>query len=339
MKRIHPLRSFLAILGIALAAAVGACLLPENPYQRWQLVDGTIQGRARWIYERIHFDDRPVDVAIIGPSRIARGVDPFQLERELTRLGTPGRVVNFAMPEGGRNMNDVVVEEMLKTKTPKLIIVGVIEKPSRFGHPAYKYLAPRGLVADPGYPTNIKYLQDLIYLPFRQLRLFVGWAAPSISGLDADFDPARYTPDSGISETFALKHGGRRSTAIPATWEELREGVVDFEHGATPPILPAQYADFEFGDERHYIRRIVAAAKAKGAKVAFVSIPYYSGPSTIQEEPFYRQYGEVWNGGFLASDPGLFADYGHLTTGGAAILTEWMAPKVSALLVQPESKR
>ena len=338
MISIHPLRGFFAILGIALATAVGACLLPENPYQRWQLVDGTIQGRARWIYERIHFDPRPIDVAIVGPSRIARGVDPFRLEAELARLGHPSRVVNFAMPEGGRNMNDVVVEEMLRTKTPKLIVIGVIEKPSRFGHPAYKYLASRSLIVDPGYPTNVKYLGDLAYLPFREMRLFVARLAPKVGGLDATFDPGRYEGDAGIPDTFALKHGGRRSTAIPATPEELAEGVADFERGATPPILPRDQADLEFGDERHYIRRIVAAARAKGVKVAFVSIPYYSGTDEIQEASFYREFGEVWNGGFLAPQAGLFADYGHLTTGGAAVLTDWMAPRVAEALTRPEPK-
>src|ERR1700750_2377233 len=66
MGRLHPLRSFVAVLAIAVAVASAVCSLPENAYQRWQLLDGTIHGRSRWIYERIHFDPRPIDVAIVG---------------------------------------------------------------------------------------------------------------------------------------------------------------------------------------------------------------------------------------------------------------------------------
>ena len=146
MRRLHPLQNFVVILCIALGVAVAVCLLPENSYQRWQLLDGTIHGRSRWIYERVHFDPRPIDVVLVGPSRPARGGRcRCACRRTLTQEArtTPARVVNFALPEGGRNTNDVIVEEMLSAKTPKLLIIGVIEKPSRFGHPAYKYLAPR----------------------------------------------------------------------------------------------------------------------------------------------------------------------------------------------------
>ena len=43
-----------ASLGVALALDVAVCLLPENDYQRWQLVDGTLFEQLRWAYERIH---------------------------------------------------------------------------------------------------------------------------------------------------------------------------------------------------------------------------------------------------------------------------------------------
>ena len=101
MARLHALRSFLIVLLVALAAAVGASLLPENPYQRWQQLLGTEQAKTAWIYERIHFDPRPIDVAVVGPSRINRGVDARHLETALQARGVAARVVNFALPEGG----------------------------------------------------------------------------------------------------------------------------------------------------------------------------------------------------------------------------------------------
>ncbi len=331
MRALHAFRGFLVVLAIAFAAAAIASLLPNNSYQRWQLVDGTIQNKARWIYERSHFDARPIDVAIVGPSRTAR-LDAKHLQADLAQLGTPANVVNFAMPEGGRNTNDAVVEEMLSAKTPKLIIIGVIEKPSRFGHPAFKYLAPARLVAVPGYPLNLNYLSDLIYLPFRQMKLFIADLWPAAGALTKTFDPRAYQPDLAGPMLFPLANGITRAADEAAPIDELQAGVQKLESGVRPPFLPASLADWEFGDDRYYIRRIVAAAQKKHVKVAFLFLPYFTGPSDILEEPFYRRYGPVWNAGFVAYQAPLYNDYAHLTTSGADRVSDWMAPKISQML-------
>src|SRR4051812_47904056 len=123
MRPLHAFRKTMAILGVALATAVALCLLPENPYQRWQLLEGTIHSRARWMYERTHFDPQPVDVVFLGPSRIGAGVDAPRLGRALAARGLPSNVVNFSLPEGGRNINYVIFDELLKAKTPKLVVI------------------------------------------------------------------------------------------------------------------------------------------------------------------------------------------------------------------------
>jgi hypothetical protein len=339
MRRLHPVRSLLAILAMAFLAATGASLLPDNPYERWQLLDGTIHRQARWIYERIHFDPRPIDVVFVGPSRIARGIDPIRMEASLRREGLEARVVNFALPEGGRNINYVIVNELLKTKRPKLIVIGVVEKPSRFGHPAFKYIAPPSFVAQPTHWANVKYPADLAYLPYRQLSLFIARIAPWTSDLEPRFDPAAYTPDAQVPTVFRMRDGSLHSTDRRATPEELAQGAYEFEVGVTPPILPASLADVEFGDERQNIRLIVAAARRYGVKVAFLSQPYYSGPATVQEEGFYTRFGPLWNSGFLAWRPELYADSGHLTREGAAILTDWATPLVADSLKRSRSAR
>lgn len=77
----------LKILGLALVLAGGACLLPDNPYQRWQLLDGTMHASARWIYERTHFDPRSIDVVIVGPSRTRWQSTRHDLSRSLPSMG------------------------------------------------------------------------------------------------------------------------------------------------------------------------------------------------------------------------------------------------------------
>jgi len=96
-----------------------------------------------------------------------------------------------------------------------------------------------------------------------------------------------------------------------------------------PPILPASLRDVEFGDERHYIREIAELARAKGTRLVFLHLPFYSDSDAIQEEPFYQEFGDVIDAAFLASHPEWYADYGHLTAHGAGILTAWLAPTIS----------
>lgn len=333
MIKLHAFRKTVAILATAVGAAVIVCLLPENPYQRWQLLDGTIHARSSWIYERVHFDPTPIDVAFVGPSRVGAGIDAPRLGRELAARGLPSNVVNFSLPETGRDINAVIVDEMLKEKTPKLIVIGVIEKPARFGHSAYKYIAPREDVVSPGHLLNARYLGNLVYLPFRQMRLVVADTAPAIMGLHKNFDSARYGGASvDTTGNIVMPNGEVKNGDAPAPISELDRGVRKLEAGMTPPILPSQFADIEFGDERHYIKQIVKAAENKGVPVAFVFLPYYTGPTEVQEQTFYESYGPVWNAGFVKDNATLFADYGHLTGGGADIVTDWLVDPIAELL-------
>jgi hypothetical protein len=320
------------IIGIALLAAVASCFLPGSPYERWQLLDGTIHSRARWIYERIHFDPTPIDVAFVGPSRIGAGVDAPRLSVALATEGLPDNVVNFSLPEAGRNINYAIVEEMLTQKRPKLLVIGVIEKPSRFGHPAFKYIARPSLIANPGYFGNISYFGDIIYLPFRQIKLFALYVLPGLGGQKKDFDPQRYAGSSIDTTGNIVLPGGKIKDGVDrATAAELQRGVHKLRAGTHPPILP-RYPDIEFGDERYYVRKICDLARAKGVPVAFLFIPYYSGPSAIQEQKLYENYGPVWNAGYVASHAEWYADYGHLTHNGADHLTDWLVAPVSAML-------
>lgn len=327
MLQLHARRKTFCILAIALLTAVVAALLPDDPYQRWQLLDGTIQKNVRWIYERTNFDPTPIDVVILGPSRSAADVDSLELEADLARMGIPAHVVNFSLPEAGRDVNYAIARELFKTKNPKVLVLGVIEKPSRFGHPAFKYIAPSWLVADPGYFINLNYLSNLIYLPYRQMELFLADLWPSLMGLTKTFNPETYR-GSNIDTTGA-QFFPDRSGSVPAQRDELMRGVRKLEQGMKPPMLPGFLRDVEFGDERHYIREIVELARAKGTRVVFLSLPFYTGPDTIQEEPFYRQFGDIINASFLASHAEWYADYGHLTAHAASSLSNWLAPHLS----------
>jgi len=334
-----PLRAFrktIFVLAVAAACAAVASFLPDNAYQRWQLLDGTIHANVRWIYERCHFDPTPIDVVFLGPSRMGAAINAPRLGRALAARGLPSNVVNFSLPESGRNTNWAVAQEVFATKKPKLVILGVTEKPSRYGHPAFKYIADPTAIVFPGYLGDLNYFSDLIYLPFRQLRLLVANLFPGYIGLTKDFDPAHYRGSSiDTTGSIVLPDGHVKDGEDPASNAELMRGVRKLEAGTHEPVLPLSLADLEFGDERYYTRKISELAKKNGAKVAFLFIPYYSGPSDlqdVQELKFYEEFGPVLNSGFFSPHAELYADYGHLTRSGAKKLTDWLVGPVAQLL-------
>ena len=336
MARVRSAWAGLAILLIGGLLAAAACALPDNAYQRWQLLDGTIHANVRWIYERCHFDPAPIDVAFIGPSRTGAGVNAPRLSAALAARGLPGHVVNFSLPESGRNINYLIAHELLETKRPRLIVLGVTEKPSRFGHSAFKYVAPAGLIVDPGYPADLNYFADLAYLPYRQLELAIADWFPSVGGLRKTFVPALFAGDTiDTTGNVYLPDGQVKNGEDPASAAELARGVRKLEAGNHRPFLPSRYADAEFGDDHYYVRAIADEAKARGVRVLFLYLPYFGGTSDVQERRFYEQYGPLIDARYLAPHAEWYADYGHLTRTGAGYLTDWLVGPISTALAKP----
>jgi hypothetical protein len=340
---LHSTRISLLILATALLCAIAAALLPDNPYQRSQLLDGTIHRKSRWIYERVHFDPAPIDVVALGSSRVGAGFDAPLMQTLLASRGIHANVVNFSLPEAGRDINYAVFEDILTTKRPKLLILSVAEKPSRLGHSAFKFLARSGLVADPAYPGNINYLSNLAYLPYRQMKLTAARWFPQAYGLRTRFDPSLYWGHSAQSTgDIVLPDGSIKNGSKPAAMSELERGVHKLEAGEHPPMLPRSMAHIEFGDEHVWTAKIAELAKRNHVRIMFLFLPYYSGPTHIQEQSFYERYGPVVNAGFVHDHPEWYGDYGHMTSTGARVATRSIAADVANMLtarsVRPSGK-
>src|SRR5258707_4985618 len=179
-----------AALVVALLLSAAVCLLPENDYQRWQLQDP--DGRLRWIYERIHFDPTPIDIAIVGPSREQLGFSPAAIEQDLAQQGKHAHVASFALPGAGRDIQWAILNELFKAKSPKVVVLEVEENPYPFGHFFFKYVAPAEAIVFPPTPFLHNYLYNLAYLPGRKLTLFGANLFPDLFGLSKQFDPEHY---------------------------------------------------------------------------------------------------------------------------------------------------
>jgi|ERR1700722_568139 hypothetical protein len=318
--------TILAALAVALVLNAAVCLLPENGYQRWQLQDP--DGRLRWIYERIHFDPTPIDIAIVGSSRMQLGFSPAAVEKDLAPQGKNVNVVDFGLPGAGRDIQWAILEELFKAKSPKVIVLGVDDQPYPFGHFLFKYVAPAEAIIFPPSLFLHNALYNLAYLPVRKLTLFGANLFPGRFGLSKQFDPEHYAKNRtdystsfiGDGKLVDMEHPVPRATLLA----EPREPV--------PRTLVARLLTRLNGGEDHlFTEKIAREAKAHGAKLVFVHLPMFEGPTTVSDEDFLKQFGPVLNYGDLAPHDELFENWSHLNHAGAMNASARLADAVAGL--------
>jgi len=336
MSRSRSTIATMGILATVLGLSIVASLFPDNLYLRFQLLKHTEQAEAQWIYERIHFDNRPIDVLILGPSTTKLGLSSTRMKERLTERDLSVEVVNFSVTFGGRDLIYAIVREMFRAgRRPKLLVIGITERPSHFGHPAFKYLADPSDVLDSLYLVNLNYFSNLQYLPFRQMKLAAMSAFPTSFGTSPRFDPDLYYTyrDFDLARSPRLFDGTPfdRERKVPRA--TLLKAAASYEGGAAKPILPSVLADLEFGDETFYIPKIVKLANDYGTKVGFVYIPRFRGPPKSLYEAFYAHYGPVFDASFITDSNQLFFEMPHLNRNGALVVTDWLTDRIACLLV------
>jgi hypothetical protein len=318
--------TILASLVVALIVCVMVCLLPENDYQRWQLQDP--DGRLRWIYERIHFDPTPIDVAIVGPSRAQLGLSAAAIEQDLAKQGKPANVANFAMVGAGRDLQWAILNELFKAKSPKVVVLEVDEQPYPFGHFLFRYVAPAAAIAFPPTPFLHNYLYNLAYLPVRKVKLFGANLFPELFGLTKEFDPEHYAKNRTDYSTSFIGDGKLVDMEHPIP----RETLLAQPREPVPRTRVARlFTRINGGEDHLFIEKIAREAKATGAHLLFVYLPMFEGPRTVRDADFLKQFGPVLNYGDLAPHDELFENWSHLNHAGAMNASARLADAIGGL--------
>jgi hypothetical protein len=318
--------TILAALAVAIVLCAAVCLLPENDYQRWQLQDP--DGRLRWIYERIHFDPTPIDVAIVGPSRAQLGFSAAAIEQDLAKRGKHVNVANFAMLGSGRDLQWAILEELFKAKSPKVVVLEVDEQPYPFGHFLFKYVAPAEAIVFPPSSFLHNALYNLAYLPVRKLELFGANLFPGLFGLTKEFDPEHYAKNRTDYSTSFIGDGKLVDMEHPVP----RETLLAQPREPVPRTQVARLLTRINGGEDHlFTQKIAREAKAHGVQLVFVHLPMFDGPQTVSDEDFLKQFGPVLNYGDLAPRDELFENWSHLNHAGAMIASARLAHVIAGL--------
>lgn len=276
-----PRLSLPRFLGLGLAGLIfGLAAIVALPHDRyWRFQEDRLGNvrKADWIYERLHFDPTPIDVALIGTSRMGGGISGPQIEAAYCQAtGRRIRVANLSMAQSGRNMDYLLAKELFATKAPQLLVLQVSEVESRRPHPAFINLADwQDILAAPVL-INLGWAGDLAKLPGRQLYL----ATQGLLGRPAvrpAFDPEAYVgPDMDRTAGIRTTDGGFRSSDREMTEEFMEKSARQRRRQMSPPyILPGPLRWLEYRVQRRYLDQIYAMAAEAGTDVAFAYMPGY----------------------------------------------------------------
>ena len=318
---------------VSLLSAVAAACLPDNPYQRFQFLPVLYQ-RLAWIYERIHYDPKPIDVAILGPSKTFTGVSGSEVEKRLSVLGKPASVANLSLVYQGRNAQWAILDELYKTKSPRILIVQIDEEIALWGHPWFMYFAPSAAIAFPPSMFLHNYLPDAAFLPYRQMELFSALLFPSFFGFRDAFDPIRYAKTrNDFTTSFRGQSGELVDMEREVSAAELMADHEEFNKILRPPRLPRVLAPFVEADDRLYLEKIARLALAHRTKLILLYIPNFdSGELDEKIQKYYSQYGTMLDFSDLAPRNNLFMHWAHLNHAGAMIVSDRIAAAVAAQL-------
>lgn len=329
------LRSFALILIASLIAGYAAlAALPHDPYVRYQSFKGTLFTRLGWIYDRIHHDPAPIDIVFLGSSRTGAGVVVPTLEAAVAPRCGPTRIANFALPAAGMDVRLTLLNELLTTKRPKLVVIDVTERLPRDGHQAFADLARPSEILSSPWLINRNLPASLIRLPVRQVQLAAATLAPEAFGYTRNFNPSTYAgtsirlaPAEVLNEAqnpFAAVTDPNQRAAMLAADSQSRRAAL------TPPLLGGRIEPYEFGVSRHYIKAIAARARTSGAQVAFIFLPFYNGPEAPLDAAWLRTIAPIWSVPDVSTNPDNYIDTAHLGPRPERQVQAWLASQIAA---------
>jgi hypothetical protein len=327
MRQLTLGRFLLIFLVSALAATCGMILLPHDKYLRYQSLNDHQAPNSYWIYERIHNDPTPIDIAFIGTSRTGRAIYTQGLQEALAARGVNVHAVNFHIVKAGRNMHYAIAKELLEHRKVKVLVLEMTELEDRKPHPDFIFLADSADVVLAPMFINIRYFADLARLPGRQVDLFLNTQLQHTGWLTPDFVPPPYQgPNLDENEYLVTLDGVRHSLSYSHTFAEMEAMRLQQEASVTPAVFPASLEWLEYRYPRYYIERIFELAARNGTKVVFLYLPRYGGPSVPPPyEHVYAGRAGLINPWTAVQDFRIWGDDTHFNWAGSKLVTEAVA--------------
>jgi hypothetical protein len=313
---------------------VSSILLPHDRYIRYQQLTDSDLFRTRWVYERIHYDKTPIDVAIIGSSRVEAAISAPLLEKELSeKFGRPIHVANLAIPDEGRNLHYLIARELLESHPEtRIILVSVVEQ-AYITHPAFRYLGDVGDLLHAPFVINHFYFLDAAFLPYRQMSYFVQTHFPGWFGVSRGFRQDYFGAAMDTTHSFLLPSGKLVDRDEVAPLDKLTAGsqqIIDVDGPQWHP--PSPWRALNNPLEAAYTQRLVDEARTHCVEVVFVRLPFYNSPPNMYDKDFYRNLAPLLDAQQFAGDPHFYSDQGHFNRNGIDLVSPWLWSSIGPYL-------
>ena len=325
-------RSFIAIFFLtALAVLCLLASLPHNRYLRFhKLAEESVHYmRSKWIYERIHFDRTPIDIAFIGTSHTQSSINSKLVEEALNNNGVDQHVVNFAIPHLGRDLHYLLVRELIESRDVKKLVIEVQETEFRAPHPAFQRLADVSDLLSSPLIVNTGYFDNVFRLPLRQSVLYFRTLVDNWTGDTPGSVPLTYEGPHW-DDTY-ITHGTDTPRLAKHTAESLREPAEILERNRINKLSVAE--KFTLPNQRHsllkrynyfYLEGLLDLARAKGIEIVFLYLPFFHGPEQPDSADLFRAYGSILRPIEILDDPGSWQNADHFNFSGASRLSAWV---------------
>jgi hypothetical protein len=306
-------RVFFNVLFFLLPLAFLVYLIPVDRRQRFIQLNDDCSWHGIWVYDRIHHNEKPVDVVFFGSSHTINGIVDENVEKQLNMPLV--HVVNFGYCRYGMNIYPVLLKEILKTKKPKILLLEVREDENRYSHPVFPYIADANHIFTATVFFNRDLVRDYYDSFLYRLKLL------KVQYFRKDSLVPYRTGDFGFM--------GSGDTASFAFLEKVR--VEQMKPKAGPGGLERW---FYMAYPRNYLKKLSALCTENKIQLCFLYIPGYGSKARGPLEMItYRKYGNVLiPPQKIFEDPDNWGDENHLNRAGAEKLSEWVAGQIRANL-------
>lgn len=329
-------RYFFVIFSLTLAFILcSLSAIPHNRYIRFQQLAGESihYMRSKWIYERIHFDQTPIDIAFIGTSHTQSGINSKLVEETLRKNGIDQHVVNFSIPHLGRDLHYLLTRELIENRNIKTIIIELQEVEFRAPHPAFQRLADVSDLISSPLIINTGYFENLVRLPLRQWVLFLHTQLPFLTTNKPEFNHLNY---EGLhwDDTY-ITHGTTTPRLALLTEDSLRQSSEKLEKNRLDKLSFAE--KFTLPNQKHsllkrynyfYLKNLLDLARAKDVEIVFLYLPFFHGPEQPEAANFALNYGSILSPTEILGDPRVWQNADHLNFGGANRLSVWVGQQL-----------
>jgi hypothetical protein len=321
---------------IAIVSAIVAFLIfffmPDDSYSRYKAVSSTDYIKAAWIYERLHFDPTPVDVAFIGSSRTMQGVDSAAVETAINDgSDTKFHVVNLALPSLGRDTPYLMGRMLTETKKPKIVFVEIDYLNFRSPSPIFSQLAtPEDFLSGPLLSENL--LSDPLLIASRHMKLL--WR--SLLHGDDRFDPSTYRGQHWDDDYRTTGSDGRTSPPRLEFMDKERFDREATEWAANQRNKVSQYKSWAWAElyyNETYERRLLDLLRQSGAKIVLLYLTSVRSPDRPFQYAYLSQYGDLWPVPTeLTSNHIFWVNPTHMNYAGATKFSAWIAKRLRPAL-------